>query len=220
MKEYKCILFDLDGTLTDPKLGITKSVNYALEKFGLKTESLDDLEKFIGPPLHDSFPLFYGFDHDKTELAVSFFREYFAEKGIFENSIYSGIKDLLKHLTNQGIELIVATSKPQVFAKKIIEHFDLEAYFTKVEGSRLNGELSNKGELIKYILKDLNYNNDEILMVGDRKHDIIGAKSNNLDTLGVEYGYAKGNELKEAGATYIAKDMDSLLELFSVNIHQ
>lgn len=219
MEDYKVILFDLDGTLTDPKLGITKGVEHALNHFGIHVDSLDDLTRFIGPPLYDSFYRFYGFNKERVEKAVTLFREYYADKGIFENYIYPGILPLLEKLKNQGKTLIVATSKPEVFAEKIIKHFKMDHCFTAINGSEFSGVHSNKTELIKYILDDLDYDKSEVLMVGDRKHDIIGAVNNGIDSLGVNYGYSLPGELKEAGATYIKNSVDELGEFFSVMIH-
>ncbi len=218
MKEYKVILFDLDGTLTDPKLGITKSVEYSLNNFGITVESLEDLTRFIGPPLYDSFSRYYGFNREKTEEAITLFREYFSDKGIFENFIYPDIKNLLEKLKNSGLKLIVATSKPEVFATKIVDHFKIDHLFEKVSGSMLNGDLSNKTDLIESILNDLPYSKDDILMIGDRKHDIIGANNNGIDSVGVSYGYSLPGELKEAGATYIVDNIGELEELFFVHI--
>lgn len=219
MKKYDSILFDLDGTLTDPKLGITKSVQYSLSKFGIDIQNLDELEKFIGPPLYDSFPDFYNFSKEDTEKAVNYFREYFSDNGIFENSLYDGIDKLLSNIKESGVKLYVATSKPEVFAKKIIDYFNLGSYFTSVYGSKLNGELSNKRELIKHILIETGCNPSKTLMIGDRKHDVIGASSNSIDSLGVLYGYSKGEELKEAGATYIVSNIEELGEFFALNIY-
>lgn len=217
MREYKVVLFDLDGTLTDPKLGITKGVEYALKDFGVTVDSLDDLTRFIGPPLYESFPRFYGFDRERTERAVMLFREYFADKGIFENYIYKGIKELLEALCDNGKELIIATSKPEIFANRIVKHFKIDKYFKSVNGSELSGKYANKTELIKHILEDLNCNKEDIVMVGDRKHDIIGAVNNHIDSIGVTYGYSLPGELKEAGATYVVDSVEALAEALNLN---
>lgn len=218
MRDYKVILFDLDGTLTDPKLGITKGVEYALRDFGVKVDSLDDLTRFIGPPLYESFARFYGFNEERTDRAITLFREYFAEKGIFENFIYPGIIQLLEALKNKDKTLIVATSKPVVYAKKIITHFKMDKYFDSVKGSHLNGKYSNKTELLEKILKDLDCNNEDVLMIGDRKHDIIAANNNGIDSLGVTYGYSLPGELKEAGATCIVKSIEELGEELNLSL--
>ncbi|HAS80359.1 MAG TPA: phosphoglycolate phosphatase, partial [Fusobacteriaceae bacterium] len=179
--KYKYILFDLDGTLTDPKVGITKAVQYALEKNNIKEDSLSTLEKFIGPPLKDSFIEFYSFDEKKSLDSIQYFREYFKEKGIFENQIYLGIEDLLKRLKHNDYKIIVATSKPLVFAKTILKHFKMIEYFDLIVGSNLDGTLVDKGEIISYVIDYLKIKNlKEVIMIGDRKYDVIGAKKNNI----------------------------------------
>lgn len=212
MKDYKVILFDLDGTLTDPKLGITKGVEHALKDFGVKVDSLDDLTRFIGPPLYDSFARFYGFNEERTERAITLFREYYSEKGIFENFIYPGILKLLEGLIKEKKELHIATSKPTVYAKQIVSHFKMDKVFTSVNGSQLSGKNADKTELIANLLKNIDCDKEDILMIGDRKHDIIGATNNGIDSLGVLYGYSLPGELKEAGATYIVKSVEELEE--------
>ena len=212
----KYILFDLDGTLTDPMLGITRSVRYALNHYGIEVENLCDLIPFIGPPLRDSFHEFYGFDKQKADQAVTKYREYFATKGIFDNKVYEGIPECLQTLKDAGNILLVATSKPEKFAKQIIEHFDLAKYFDFIGGSEFNGRES-KGDVIKYVLKANQINDSKVIMVGDRKHDIIGAHENNLPCVGVLYGYGSLEELTENHADYlvdtVAKLTSQLLEL-------
>lgn len=211
MKNKTVILFDLDGTLTDPGVGITKSVDYALKSFGIHTEDLRELCKFIGPPLTESFMKFYGFNEAQAILAVEKYREYFADIGIFENELIDGIDDLLCHLSDAGRRLIVATSKPKVFADRILEHFNLMRYFDLVCGSELDGTRVVKGEVIRYALEkagitDLN----RVVMVGDRKHDIIGAKESLIDSIGVLFGYGSYDELSSAGATLIVETVEEL----------
>jgi phosphoglycolate phosphatase len=210
---YKYILFDLDGTLTDPKEGITKAVQYALKKYDIFVEDLDLLEKFIGPPLKNSFMEFYNFDEEKAVQAVSFYREYFKEKGMFENKVYENIENVLNKLQALGLNLIVATSKPTVFSKEIIKYFNLEQYFIEVVGSNLDGTRSEKGEIIKFILEKYKITRlHEVVMIGDRKYDIIGATDNHIDSIGVTYGYGSEEELKNAKATYIANAVQDLLQ--------
>lgn len=207
----KNILFDLDGTITDPKIGITKSVAFALGSFGIKITNLDDLCKFIGPPLKDSFCEYYGFNENDATAAVTKYREYFSEKGIFENVEYDGIREMLKKLSEQGKNLIIATSKPTVFAIKILEHFDLIKYFKFVAGDELDGSRSKKSEVISYALSQNNIVDlSSIIMVGDRKHDIIGAKEVGIKSLGVLYGYGDIKELEEAKADYIVANVKEL----------
>jgi len=213
--KYKYILFDLDGTLTDPKVGITKAVQYALEKNNIKEDSLSTLEKFIGPPLKDSFIEFYSFNEKKSLDSIQYFREYFKEKGIFENQIYLGIEDLLKKLKQNDYKIIVATSKPLVFAKTILKHFKMIEYFDLIVGSNLDGTLVDKGEIISYVIDYLKIKNlKEVIMIGDRKYDIIGAKKNNIDSIGVLYGYGSMEELKIANPNYMINSIDQLYEFF------
>ncbi len=202
---YKYILFDLDGTLTDPGTGITNSVMYALRKFGIEVSDRSELYKFIGPPLWDSFENYYGFSKEEAKTAVEYYREYYRDKGIFENMVYEGFEGLLKELSDQGLALIVATSKPEVFAKQILEHFDIAKYFTCIAGSNLDGTRVKKGEVIGYALESCGIADlSEAIMIGDREHDIIGAKQAGIDSIGVLFGYGDRAELEEAGADFIA----------------
>ena len=210
MKRY--ILFDLDGTLTDPKEGITKSVQYALAKLGIEEDS-NNLTKFIGPPLKESFSVFYGFDREKAEKAVKFYRERYADVGIFENKVIEDIPQLLKSLKEAGKVLAVATSKPTKFAKAICDKYDLSQYFDLILGSELDGTRSNKDEVIKEVLNRLGSSKEETIMIGDRRHDIIGAKKCDIASVGVEFGYAEEGELQKAGADYIVKKPSELLFL-------
>lgn len=214
MKNYDVILFDLDGTLTDSSPGIINSIVYALNKYNIAVDDTAALGKFLGPPLHESFKEFYGFDEEKAWKAVSFYREYFSTKGLLENKVYDGIPFLLKKLADNGKRLIVATSKPQEFTDKIMAHFDLTKYFEFVAGSNMDGTRSKKAEVIEYALqKCMVTDKSKVVMVGDRKHDIFGAKAVGIDSIGVEYGYGDYNELDNAGATYIAKTVDELKNL-------
>lgn len=209
MKKY--ILFDLDGTIADPKEGITKSVAYALKKFNIKVESLDELCKFIGPPLKDSFMEYYNFSEEKAEKAIEYYREYFSEIGIYENIIYNGIEGLFEELREKNKTLIVATSKPTVFSVKILEHFNLNRYFNFVSGSNIDGTRTKKGEVIQYALERNNIKDkSEVIMIGDRKHDIYGAKEAGIECIGVLYGYGDYEELCNSGATKIAKNIEEL----------
>ena len=207
-------LFDLDGTVTDPKEGITKSVQYALEYFGITVENLEDLTKFIGPPLWQSFGEYYGFNKEETKIAVEKYRERYLVTGIYENFVYPGIVTLFENLTADGKTLLVATSKPTVVAEMVISHFELDKYFSFIGGSELNGERSDKSEVIQYTLEQNNIKDlNRCVMVGDRKHDIIGAKKVGITGIGVLYGYGDYTELSEAKADYIVKDVDELSEL-------
>ena len=208
MKQY--LLFDLDGTLTDPMVGITSSVQYALEKFGVRVRYLKELIPFIGPPLAESFQKFYGFSKEDAERAIQYYREYYAPKGIFENEVYEGISEMLAHLTEAGFTLLVATSKPTVFAKKVLKHFGMEEYFSFVGGSELDGSRTKKAEVISYILKICGIRAKEAIMIGDRRHDIEGGKACGLESVGVLYGYGTEQELTEAGADHIIRTVAEL----------
>lgn len=214
MKEYTDILFDLDGTLTDPKIGITKSVAYALKSFGIDVEDLDSLCKFIGPPLRVSFRDYYGFGENDCIRAIEKYREYFRETGIFENKVYPGIENLLRNLRQSGRKLIVATSKTTVFAVRILEHFNLLQYFDYVAGSELDGSRDSKSDVIKFALQKNGLTDlSKVVMVGDMEHDVIGAKENGIDVVGVLYGYGNRAELEKAGADYIVETVEELNEL-------
>lgn len=211
MTRYKNVLFDLDGTLTDPKPGITKSVQYALNKMGIKEDDLEKLTKFIGPPLAHSFQEFYGFDEKKAWQGVEFYREYFAVKGIFENRLYEGVREFLQGLYAKGFTLAVATSKPTVFAEKILKHFDIDKYFAAVVGSNLDGSRVDKGEVIAETLNVLKIDDlEKTVMIGDRKHDIIGAHQNNLKAIAALWGYGSREEFEEAGADYVVEKVEEL----------
>ena len=210
--KYKYILFDLDGTLTDPGEGITNSVAYSLKKFGIEVEDKTELYKFIGPPLVDSFKEFYGFSDDKAWQGVEYYREYFADKGIFENKVYKDITKVLETLRNKGYHLLIATSKPTKYAVKILEEFNLAGYFDFVSGSDMNEKNSNKSEIIRYALAMNNIAPEEAVMIGDRKHDIIGAKANGVHSIGVLYGYGDMQELQMACADDIAQTVEMILE--------
>lgn len=216
---YKYILFDLDGTLTNSKEGITKCVQYALKHFEIDEPNLDNLTCFIGPPLLNGFKEYYGFDEDKSILAVEKYRERFSEIGLFENAVYDGIEELLEELINKGKVLAIATSKPGIFTERILEKFTLKKYFKVVVGSELDGTRNDKGEVIQEVIRQLDLSKDDLsktIMVGDRKHDIIGAKSCRIHSIGVKYGFAKENELELAGADYIVESVREL-EKFLLN---
>lgn len=210
--KQKHILFDLDGTLTDPMMGITKSVRYALNYYGIEVNDLNDLLPFIGPPLRDSFQEYYGFDEAKANEAVEKYREYYKNDGIFDNKVYRGMKECLQTLKDNGKKLYVATSKPEFFAKQIIDHFSLSEYFEYIGGSEFNSR-EKKAEVIEYVLKTNQIDNDDVIMVGDRKHDIIGAHENKIPCVGVLYGYGTEDELKQYQADYLVASVEELTEL-------
>ena len=211
---FDTVLFDLDGTLTDPGEGITKSVGYALKKFDIITQDRCELYKFIGPPLKDSFMKYYGFSEEKAEQAIDYYREYFRDIGIFENEVYEGVEDMLRSLHADGKRLVLATSKPEEFAIRILDHFGLKKYFAVTAGASMDSSRSKKGDVIAYAISLCeNFNKDTAVMIGDREHDIIGAKENGLKSIGVLYGYGDENELKTAGADYIVSTTEDILKL-------
>ncbi len=212
IKRY--LLFDLDGTLTNPKEGITKSLQYALHHVGIEVEDLDSLEKHIGPPLIDGLRDIQGLKEEEIKEAARWYREYFKEKGIFLNVKYEGIDDLLDTLVKAGRTLILATSKPEEFARKIMEHFNLDHYFTDICGAAMDDTRRKKGDIIAYALKKNGINDKEqVVMIGDRLHDIKGARENGISSIGVLYGFGSKEELTEAGAGSLAKDLKELKDI-------
>lgn len=206
---YDLILFDLDGTLTLPEEGITKSVKYALEAYGIIEENQENLKRFIGPPLVDGFMEFYSFSREDALGAVAKYRERFSTIGLFENELILGVEKMLFELKEKGKKLALATSKPSVFTKKIIEKFDIAKYFDVVACAELDGTRNDKAEVIEYALS-LAGKYKNAVMVGDRMHDIIGAKKNSLECIGVSYGYAQPGELEENGAIAIVNCVEDL----------
>ena len=208
--------FDLDGTLTDPAQGITNSFIHAIKYFGLEVPSYEKHCTFIGPPLVATFQKEFGFDDEKAMEGVKKYREYFAQKGIFENKVYDEIEILLAHLQSKGKHLLVATSKPEEYSVKILEHFGLAKYFDFICGSNMDETRSKKEEVIEYALEKFGIgaaDKSKVLMIGDREHDIIGAKKNGIKSCGVLYGYGSRQELEVAGADYIVESLGNLLEL-------
>lgn len=204
MTDYDRIFFDLDGTLTDSGPGIINAIIYALERFGITAESRESLRRFVGPPLHESFMRFYGFDGAKALHAVDVFREYYNDTGIFENSVYPGIEKLLKDLRSAGKMLMVATSKPEIAARRVLEHFDLAKYFDFVAGASQDSSVVKKADIVAGVLRATGSDADRVLMIGDREHDVIGAGENGMSCMGVLWGYGSREELVKAGAAYIA----------------
>ena len=211
--KYKYIFFDLDGTLTDPQEGITNCVKYALEYYGINETDYSKLLRFIGPPLVWSFHEYYGFDEKKSLEAVAKYRERFSKAGLFENKVYDGIYDVLQTLVDNGHVLVLATSKPRVFAEKIMTKYRLRPYFKMISGSELDGTRNDKNEVIDYAIEKLECPREKVIMVGDRKHDILGAKRCDIASCGVRFGYAEDGELEEAGADYIADTISDLLPI-------
>lgn len=213
---YNYLLFDLDGTLTDSGAGIINSVLYALKKFDIEVEDRTQLYDFIGPPLAESFQKFYHFSQEQALQAVCYYREYFSEKGIFENKVISGIDTLLNELNYSGKKLVVATSKPEAYTIKILEHFNLISYFQFVAGATMDNTRNTKTAVIAYALEHINAaSKSEVVMIGDRKHDIEGAKDNEIDSIGVLFGYGDRKELEQAGANYIVESVAELRTLLT-----
>ena len=214
MKQKQYILFDLDGTITDPGLGITNSIMHALRRLGIAVPEREELYRFIGPPLWDSFQKYYGISKEESNVAVEYFREYYRDRGIYECKVYEGMRELLETLKAEGRTLIVATSKAEFFARQVLGHFGLAAYFDFIAGSELDGTRSEKAEVIAYALENCGITDkSRAVMIGDREHDIIGAKKNGIESIGVLHGYGSREELEAAGAGYIADNIIKLAEL-------
>lgn len=211
---YRHILFDLDGTLTDPREGITRSVQHALARLGIDQPDLQALEHFIGPPLLQCFMQTYGFSEERAWQAVGHYRERFAELGLYENRLFAGVDALLQLLRDQGRSLYIATSKPRVFAEEIARHFDLARHFRRIYGSELDGTRSDKAELIGHLLAREGLAADSTLMIGDRKHDLIGARRNGLDAAAVGYGFGSAEELQAEAPTYHFATLGELRRAF------
>lgn len=213
--KYKHILFDLDGTLTDPREGITKAVRHALGQQGIIVNDLSELECFIGPPLQETFTEKYHFNEAEAWEAILSYREYFKDTGLYENEVYVGIRDVLDLLLSQGRHLYVATSKPAVFAETILEHFQLSAYFTMVCGSELDGTRSAKTEIIQHVLDTCRIDASEAVMIGDRMHDLIGARNCGIHSMAAGYGYGSEEELTACRPTYFFKTVEEMLRSFA-----
>jgi phosphoglycolate phosphatase len=210
----KNILFDLDGTLTDPKEGIVNSILYALEKLGIHENSVEELDNFIGPPLRNSFMERYNLTSELADKAMLYYREYFSVKGIYENSIYHGVKELLESLSSQNYKLIVATSKPTVFAVEVLRHFKIDSFFYEIIGSNLDNTRTDKTEIISYILSGCGLLAGNSVMIGDRKYDIIGARNNSMKSIGVTFGYGSLQELLLCQPDFVVNNCKEIEALF------
>ena len=213
---YKAIFFDLDGTLTESGEGITKSVQYALEKIGKPEEDLEKLKVFGGPPLMQQFMKYAGVDEATGRKAVEFYRERYEVKGIYENHPYESVEEMLQELKRKGYILAVASSKPEYYVTQILDYFKLSSYFDVVVGSEMNGARTSKSEVIEEALKRINMSDkrNEVLMVGDKEHDVLGARAAGLDCVAVAYGYGTQEELTEANPLKIVDSVDELLHFF------
>lgn len=213
---YKAIFFDLDGTLTESGEGITKSVQYALEKIGKPEEDLEKLKVFVGPPLMEQFMKYAGVDEATGRKAVEFYRERYEVKGLYENHPYESVEEMLQELKRKGYILAVASSKPEYYVTQILDYFKLSSYFDVVVGSEMNGARTSKSEVIEEALKRINMSDkrNEVLMVGDKEHDVLGARAAGLDCVAVAYGYGTQEELTEANPLKIVDSVDELLHFF------
>lgn len=204
----KYILFDLDGTLTDSQDGIMNAIEYSLKTYGITVQDRNSLRPFLGPPLSESMQKYYGFDRIKAVEAVERFREYYNTRGLFENRVYPGVETMLKTVRDAGCRLFVATSKPEQVAQEILEHFGLAEYFDYIGGATPDDSRVKKADVVRYVLDMAKIARPlEAVMVGDRKHDILGARQNGLESVGVLYGYGDRQELEEAGADYLAEQV-------------
>ena len=211
--DYDWLLFDLDGTLTDPFEGITRSVEYALNAFGIEVEDRRVLAPFIGPPLVESLTERYGFTMEDAVAAVAKYREYFAVKGLYENELFEGIPELLSDCREAGYKISMATSKPTHYARIIAEHFDIARYFDAIHGSSLDGSRITKSSVVAEAVQEEHLDPTRALMIGDRRHDVEGAGEHGIRTVGVLYGYGSLEEHTAAGAAYIVEDINELREV-------
>ena len=213
MKKYEYLFFDLDGTLTDSCEGIYKSFEYALGFYGIEVKDLNTLKPVLGPPLKDSFMDMYGFDEKTADEAVAKYRERFSVTGLYENRVYDGVYEMLSALKEKGYFIALATSKPEKFARVILKHFELEKYFDFIAGATIGGNISTKEDVINHIINSLNItDNSKILMIGDRKYDLIGAREFDIDAMGVLYGYGSVQELSEYPSVMLAKTPEDVVK--------
>ena len=216
MNNKPCYIFDLDGTLTDPMVGITTCVQYALAAYGINEPDIRNLTKFIGPPLVTSFMEFYGVDQETAQGMLVKYRERFSTIGMYENEIYPGIKEMLEKLYNQGYTIAMATSKPILFAEKILEYFDIKKFFHVLAGASMDETRNTKDTVLKYALTKLQAMDRvpaRIVMIGDRKFDVLAGKELGTETVGVLYGYGSEEEIVAAKPTHIVKTVENLSEL-------
>ncbi|WP_319378427.1 HAD hydrolase-like protein [uncultured Methanocorpusculum sp.] len=219
MKTYTNIVFDLDGTLTDPAVGIINSFIYAMEKCGITVPDRSEMLKLIGPSPVQSFQELYGLSHEEATTAVRYYREFYRTKGIFESGVFPGIEDLLKSLQEEGKTLMVATAKVEQFAETVLKHFGIAQYFTCIAGSNLANTITHKSEIIKAAMERCSITDlEHTVLVGDRMHDILGAKDAGIDSIGILYGYGTREELENAGADLIAESVLDLKRILSPQV--
>lgn len=214
MKAFETVLFDLDGTITDPAEGITNSVAHSLKGYGIAVTDKRELCTFIGPPLYASFMKYYGFSEQKALEAVERYREYYSVKGVFECELYPHIRELLDKLCSSGKKLVLATSKPEFFAKQILKHFKIDKYFCYLAGATMDSHRVEKADIIKYAFENIGVTNvSSAVMIGDREFDVFGAKTMGITSIGVTYGYGSREELESAGADYICEGVEDIEKL-------
>lgn len=214
MKKYDYIFFDLDGTISDSAVGIINAAVYAMEQMGTPIGDRERLNKFVGPPLYDLFRDYVGYSQEETERAVKFFRRYYQERGILENTMFPGMDTLLQKLVAAGRKPVLATSKPEPFAKEIITRYGITGYFTFIAGSTMDETRAKKSEVVAYALEACGIEDpSRAVMVGDRFYDVRGAAENGLDCIGVLYGYGTREELETAGAVAVAEDIPALASM-------
>ena len=211
--DKKYYFFDLDGTLTQSGEGILNSARYALTEMGYPLPAFEILKRFIGPPLKDAFMSQYGMDEEKAEEAIRIYRRYFDEKGIFENSLYDGIAELLERMSHTDKKILLCTSKPEIYSEKILEHFGIKKYFYFIAGAAMDGVRAKKPEIIAHIFDTLSLPKDECVMIGDTEYDVLGAKEFSITSIGVSYGYGTRESLENAGADYIVSSVGELSKL-------
>ena len=215
---YKYVFMDLDGTITEPVVGITNAYMYALSKFGIEVKDRAELHQVIGPPLRQSFSKYYGFSDEDTEKAVKYYREYYSGRGLEENDIMPGISEALETLKNTGCKVYVATSKPEEYAVRILQNVGLDGYFDYIAGASMDSSRDNKIAVMQYLLEHIaevegDVDISDIVMVGDRWHDIDGANHFNMDSIGVTFGYGDRKELTDYGATYIVDSTEEMVDI-------
>ena len=213
MKRYETVAFDLDGTLTDPESGLTSGFAYALSKMGIKYSTKKELRRFIGPPLKAEFMSVYDLDDAGGEECVRLFREYFSVYGWWDNKLYPGVPEMLATLKDRGKKIVLATSKPEIFAEKILRLFDIAKYFDFVGAATLNHTRVEKSDILSYALDAVNADRSSSVMVGDRKYDAIGAVDVGIDSIGVLYGHGDKSEIDSAGFTYTVRSVEDITEI-------
>lgn len=210
---YKTAIFDLDGTITDSGPGIMNAIRYAVKKRGLPDVSEEVLRSFIGPPLKEQFRSVFGLSDDEGTIMVATYREYYGEKGIFENRVYDGVPEVFQKLQEAGVRILMATSKPGKYAKQIAEHFGFAKYFDFIGGACMDGRRTDKHDVIEYVIDSCKVCRENTVMIGDRRHDMIGASKAGIRSIGVLYGYGSRDELEKAGADMIAVTPDDISKL-------